>query len=227
MPSSIGGTPSASAISRAAAFLASMKSMSLGDSDSGFQSSPPSSSSGRPALRAPWKAASSSPRSRLNCSPVRLPLAGRIDQRPRGPRRVVEQRLVPGAGRVVDVDGGGGRLDGAHAVVIVGRVEQARVQDRAHAGHRLLGKAHGRPVGRILEGLRPAVRPRDHLHAIGAQHVQFAQAPARPPPPRRRRCRRRAGSRTRPRGSRPSSGRAMGARRDRAARAPRSRRAPS
>jgi hypothetical protein len=52
-PSSSGGTPKASAISRAAACFASMKSMSFGESESGFQSSPPSSSSGRPALAAP------------------------------------------------------------------------------------------------------------------------------------------------------------------------------
>jgi hypothetical protein len=47
------GTPIASAISRAATFFASMKSMSFGVSDSGFQSRPPSNSSGRPACFAP------------------------------------------------------------------------------------------------------------------------------------------------------------------------------
>ena len=41
-------------MSRAAAFFASTKSMSFGVSDSGFQSSPPSSKSGRPAFIAPW-----------------------------------------------------------------------------------------------------------------------------------------------------------------------------
>jgi hypothetical protein len=53
MPSSIGGTPKASAISRAAEFFASRKSMSFGVSDIAFQSSPPSSNSGRPAFTAP------------------------------------------------------------------------------------------------------------------------------------------------------------------------------
>ena len=66
IPSSIGGTPKASAISRAAACFASMKSMSLGDNDIAFQSSPPSSSIGRPALRVPWYWSSSSRFKRSN-----------------------------------------------------------------------------------------------------------------------------------------------------------------
>jgi hypothetical protein len=49
----MGGTPKAKAISRAAACLASMKSMSFGESDIAFQSSPPSRISGRPALAVP------------------------------------------------------------------------------------------------------------------------------------------------------------------------------
>src|SRR3546814_4263494 len=46
-PSSIGGTPNASAISRAAAALVSVKSMSAGVSDNDCHFSPPSSSIGR------------------------------------------------------------------------------------------------------------------------------------------------------------------------------------
>ena len=53
MPSSIGGTPKANAISRAAASLVFWNSMSEGLNPIGFQSSPPSSNIGRPALRAP------------------------------------------------------------------------------------------------------------------------------------------------------------------------------
>jgi len=77
--------------------------MSFGDSDSAFQSSPPSSSSGRPALVAPEKFSSSSSFSRLQLflQPREL-LVGqmrafrpRIDQRAGRPRRIVEQRLVP------------------------------------------------------------------------------------------------------------------------------------
>jgi hypothetical protein len=40
-----------------------------------------------------------------------------------------------------------------------------------------------------------AGRAGDDRHAVGPQHVQFAQPPAEPRPPRGRRCRRRAGSR--------------------------------
>ena len=94
---------------------------------------------------APWKPSSSSDFSRANCSPVRLPLLRRVDERARGPRRVVEQRLVPGAGRVVDVDRLGRRLDRAHAVVVVDGMEQAHVQDRAHAGTGSASKRTERP----------------------------------------------------------------------------------
>ena len=81
-------------------------------------------------------------------------------------------------GRVVDVDGGGGGLDGAHAVVVVDGVEQLDVQDRAHAGHRLAGKAHALAAGGVLEGLGPAVGAGDDLHAVGAQRVQLADLAA-------------------------------------------------
>ena len=47
-----GGSPQA--IGAAAAVLVSWNSMSEGENPIGFQSSPPSSSIGRPALRAPW-----------------------------------------------------------------------------------------------------------------------------------------------------------------------------
>jgi hypothetical protein len=73
MARSKGGTPRARAISRAAALRASRKSMSFGESDIDFQSRPPSSRSGRPALSAPWKPCSSSRFRRSYCSVVRLP----------------------------------------------------------------------------------------------------------------------------------------------------------
>ena len=78
----------------------------------------------------------------------------------------------------MDVDGRGGGLDGGEAVVVVGGVEQLDVQDRAHAGHGLAGEAHGAAAGGVLEGLGPAVGAGDHLHAVGAQRVQLAQAAA-------------------------------------------------
>jgi hypothetical protein len=73
MPKSMGGTPRASAISRAAVCLASMKSMSLGVRLMDFQSRPPSKSRGRPAWAAPWKPCSSSALRRSNWSGERLP----------------------------------------------------------------------------------------------------------------------------------------------------------
>jgi hypothetical protein len=47
-------------------------------------------------------------------------VAGGVDQRAGGPRRVVEEGLVPLRCGVVDVDGGGGGggLDGGEAVVV-------------------------------------------------------------------------------------------------------------
>ena len=70
MPSSMGGTPSASAMSRVAWRLDSVKSMSFGLIDMARQSSPPSSSIGRPAFFAPWKVDSSSDFKRAYCSDV-------------------------------------------------------------------------------------------------------------------------------------------------------------
>jgi len=45
-------------------------------------------------------------------------VAGGVDQRAGGAGGVVEQGLVPARGGVVDVDGGGGGLDGGEAVVV-------------------------------------------------------------------------------------------------------------
>ena len=56
-------------------------------------------------------------------------LAG-IDQRAGGPRRVVEQRLVPGAGRVVGVDRDRRGFERRQPVMIVERMEERQMQDR-------------------------------------------------------------------------------------------------
>ena len=102
-----------------------------------------------------------------------------VDQRAGGPRGVVEQRLVPARGGVVDVDGGGGGLDGAQAVVVVGGMEQLHVQDAAHAGHRPRRRgARVRAGGGVFEGFGPAVGAGDDLHAVGAQRVQLAHVAA-------------------------------------------------
>ena len=72
----------------------------------------------------------------------------------------------------------GGGLDGGEAVVVVDGVEQLDVQDRAHAGRHLAGEADAAAVGRVLEGLGPAVGAGDDLHAVGAQRVQLAHLAA-------------------------------------------------
>jgi hypothetical protein len=46
--------------------------------------------------------------------------AARINERARGPCRIVEQRLLPGARRVVDVDGVRRRLDRAQLFILTG-----------------------------------------------------------------------------------------------------------
>ena len=50
-------------------------------------------------------------------------VAGGVDEGTRGPRTVVQERLVPAGGGVVDVDGGGCGFDGGEAVVVVEGVE--------------------------------------------------------------------------------------------------------
>ena len=87
-------------------------------------------------------------------------VAGGVDQRAGGTRGVVEQRLVPARGGVVDVDGDGGGLDGREAVVVVERVEQFHVQDAAHAGRGLAGEAARLAVDGVVEGRRASRRRR-------------------------------------------------------------------
>jgi hypothetical protein len=75
----------------------------------------------------------------------------------------------------VDVDGGGGGLDGGEAVVVVEGVEELQVQDRAHAGHRLAAQRHRGVAHGVFVDFRPAVEAGHHLDAVGPEHVQFAQ----------------------------------------------------
>ena len=68
----------------------------LGRRDSAFQSSPPSSSSGRPACAAPRSSSRARPSAARTARRVRLPPSlALINKCARGPRRIVEQRLVP------------------------------------------------------------------------------------------------------------------------------------
>ena len=152
-----------------------MKSMSFGESDSAFQSSPPSSSSGRPALVAPEKFSSSSSFSRVELLVGEMrAFRPRIDERAGGPRGIVEQRLVPEARGIVRVERhlrGGERRK---AVVIVERIEEFDMQDRldpfaAHLVARFLSERA------IDEGRGPAVAAGHDAHAIGPQRIEFAQ----------------------------------------------------
>ncbi len=122
-----------------------------------------------------------------------------VDERARGPGRVVEQRLVPARRRCC---GGRSRWrrprsgscrsgrwrDGRACMCRIGRTP----------GAHLAGDAHRAAADGVVVGLGPAVGAGDHLHAVGTEHVQLANPVVRSPRPRDRRCRR-------PRGSRGSS----------------------
>ena len=60
--------------------------------------------------------------------------------------------------------------------MVVERMEQRHVQDRAHAAARILAEAHRLPADRVVVGLRPAVSARHNLHAVGAKHMQLAHS---------------------------------------------------
>ena len=140
-----GGTPMASAISRAAPFIglarlrhdASMKSMSLGLRDRGFQSSPPSSSSGscrRQATKEGQRGGRPGGWSPARASDARTdrPSSDRWRRhRPARPRALPSCRAArhraamlridaPARGLVVDVDRHRRRLDRRQAVAVVG-----------------------------------------------------------------------------------------------------------
>ncbi len=111
-----------------------------------------------------------------------LPVRALVDDRPRRPCRVVEQRLRPGARRVVHVDRTRRRIQRRQPVVVVLRMEALHVQHR----HPVL--PHVEDVlaspDRVFVGHRPAIRARHHLHPVRAQHVELAR-PAGTDLPRR------------------------------------------
>ena len=55
------------------------------------------------------------------------------DERARGPCGIVEDGLVPGARRIMDVDAPRRRLERREAVIIVERVEQPQMEDGRQA----------------------------------------------------------------------------------------------
>jgi hypothetical protein len=95
-----------------------------------------------------------------------------VGQRPRGPRRIVEQRLVPGPARVVHIHCERRRLQRREPVVVVRRVKQLQLQNRAPPV-RIPPQPHAPPADRVLERRRPPVRPRHHLHPVRPQRVQL------------------------------------------------------
>ena len=64
-------------------------------------------------------------------------------------------------------------FDRREAIVIVERMKECQMQDRRHARRRLI-ETHAAPADAIFIRLRPAVGAGHHLHAIGAQRVEFA-----------------------------------------------------
>ena len=88
---------------------------------------------------------------------MKLAVARCVDEGAGGPRGVVEQRLVPLRGSVVQVDGRGCGLERAQPIVVVVGVEKAHVQDRADARDGFGGNADRATADGVVIGLRPAV----------------------------------------------------------------------
>ncbi|MNI43771.1 hypothetical protein D3C73_981120 [compost metagenome] len=108
----------------------------------------------------------------------RQPLAvlGPVNQRPAGPRRIVQQRLVPGARSIVHVDGEGRRLQRRKPVMIVRRMKQLQMHHRRPAVA-VPTDPHRAPADRILIGLGPARPSRNHLHPVGPQRPELVRRP--------------------------------------------------
>jgi hypothetical protein len=98
-------------------------------------------------------------------------------QRAGGPRGVVEQRLVPARRGIMGVDRDRGGLDRRQAIMVVERMEEGQVQDRRHRCCELV-EAHATRADAIVVRLRPAIGARHHLHAIGPQRIEFADGVA-------------------------------------------------
>ena len=103
-----------------------------------------------------------------------LTVAGIVDQRARRQRGVVQHRLVPGAGRIVDIDRRGRGFNGGHTVIVIGWVEQRHVLDLAYARHGVAREADGMSVDGVVVGGWPAIRTRYYTHAVRAQHMELS-----------------------------------------------------
>jgi hypothetical protein len=71
----------------------------------------------------------------------------------------------------VDVDGGGGGLDGRKAVMVVGGVEQFGVPHAGDARYRLACQPRNLAVDAVLVAIGPAIEPRDNPHPVRAERV--------------------------------------------------------
>ncbi len=115
---------------------------------------------------------------------MRLTFRTLEDDRPRRPRRIVQQRLRPGACRIVHVQRHRRRLQRRQPVMVVLRVKALDMADRVHRAPHV--EPVRPPADRVVIGHRPAIRPRHHVHPVRPQHMQLArQRTARPRIPHR------------------------------------------
>jgi hypothetical protein len=95
------------------------------------------------------------------------------DERAARARRVVDQRLVPGAAGIVRVDGECGRLHRRQPIPIVGRVKEFQMEDRRIARHRIAFEAANGRSNAMLPTDGPTIGARDNAHAVGPKHVEL------------------------------------------------------
>ena len=117
---------------------------------------------------------------RLNCSSVRLgwPSGPFVDQRARGARGIVEQRLGPMGAGIVHVDGDSGGLDRRKPVMIVERMKQFRLQHGQKPACGIARQTRCLAVDRVVVGFRLAPRAGHRFDAVGTQHMQLAHLAA-------------------------------------------------
>ena len=156
-------------MSRAAAAFSSAKSMSAGRQRQRLPLEPAFEQHRPPGVARARKACASSALSRSNWSAVSAAaVAGVIDQRARGPRRVLEQRAVPARGGVVD---------------------RHRLLRRGEAARRRNGRRPGGSALRWIR-LRPAVLVLERRSSASGRRPCSGRRPAsrrrrRPPSPAR------------------------------------------
>jgi len=96
-------------------------------------------------------------------------------QRAGWPRSIVDQRVVPGAAGIVDVDGKGRGLHRRKPVPIVGGVKQFQMQDGGRPAQRVALETPRVRTDAMLPPNRPTIRARHNAHAVRPQCVEFAR----------------------------------------------------